>query len=133
MSWKKSTSKILCETHHFFKCTLSFLCQFLLFSSSTPIPKWRTCWMVPIKIHNIVMGGILCDAEIILLFNTSWLASLRTWCLALDFLSFSCSGYDLMLISKSHTLNCYSLLLKLILKTKTYKVVAGDCGCSICY
>ena len=77
--------KILRETHHFFKCALSFLCQFLLFSSSTPLPKWRTCWMVPIKIHNIVMGCILRDAEIILLFNTSWLASLRTWCLALDF------------------------------------------------
>ena len=26
-----------------------------------PLPKWRTHWMGPIKIHNIVMGGILCN------------------------------------------------------------------------
>ena len=47
--------------NHFFDCTPSFLCHFLLLSSSTPIAKQRTCWMAPIKIHIILMGGILCD------------------------------------------------------------------------
>ena len=60
---EKSTKKNLCERHHFFDCTPSFLYRFLLLSSSTPLPKWRTCWMAPIKIHNIAMGGILCDVE----------------------------------------------------------------------
>ena len=26
-----------------------------------PLSKWRTCWIVPIKIHHIAMEGILCD------------------------------------------------------------------------
>ena len=61
---EKSTKKNLCEGYHFFDCTLSFLCRFLLFSSSTPLPKWRTCcWMVPIKIHDIAMDGNLCDIK----------------------------------------------------------------------
>ena len=49
----------------------------------------------------------------ILQFNTSWLASLRTRYildLALVFSS-SCSGYDLTLIKRSHTLNLYSFFL----------------------
>ena len=33
--------------------------------------------------------------------------------------SFSCSGYDLTLIKKSHTLNLYSFLLKFLFKNKT--------------
>ena len=33
---EKSTQKKLCEGHHFFDCTPSFLCHFLLLSSSTP-------------------------------------------------------------------------------------------------
>ena len=28
---------------------------------SFPFPRWRTCWMVPIKIRNIAMGAILYD------------------------------------------------------------------------
>ena len=32
--------------------------------------------------------------------------------------SFSCSGFDLALIKRSHTLNCYQFLQKLLLKTK---------------
>ena len=60
---EKSTKKNLCEGHHFFDCTPSFLCHFLLLSSSTPLPKWHTCRMASIKIHNIAMGGILCDVE----------------------------------------------------------------------
>ena len=31
------------------------------FVYSLPFPKWRTCWMAPIEIHNIAMGSILCD------------------------------------------------------------------------
>ena len=60
---EKSTKKNLCERHHFFRCTPSRLSHFLLLSSSTLFRKWRTCWMTSIKIHNISMGGILCDME----------------------------------------------------------------------
>ena len=35
---EKSTLKNMCEGHHFFDCTSSFLCHFLLLSSSTPSP-----------------------------------------------------------------------------------------------
>ena len=59
---EKSTKKNLCERHHFFNCTPSLLCHFLLLSSSTLLPKWRTCGMTPMKIY-ISMGGILCDLE----------------------------------------------------------------------
>ena len=60
---EESTKKYLCEGHHFFDCTRPLLCHSLLLSSSTLLPKWLTCWMTPIKIHNIYMGGILCDIE----------------------------------------------------------------------
>ena len=46
-------------------------------------------------------------------------------------LSFSCSGYDLTLIKKSHRLNLNSFLQKL-LKTKAYNLVVGNC-CSSFY
>ena len=67
--------------------------------------------------------------ENLLQFITSWLASLRKWYYSRLFIiifSFSCSGCDLTLIRKRDTLNCYSLLLKLLLKTKTYKLVLGN-------
>ena len=54
--------------------------------------------------------------ENLLQFNTSWLAFLRTWYYFRLCFSFSCSGYDLTLIKKSHTLNYYSFLQKLLLK-----------------
>ena len=60
--------------------------------------------------------------ENLFLFNTSWLASLRTWYYFRLLFSLSCSGYDLMLITKSHTLNCYLLLLKFLLNTKSLLV-----------
>ena len=49
--------------HHFFNCTPSvlyviFCCLLHLFS---PLPKSSTWWIVPIKIHNIAMGGTLRD------------------------------------------------------------------------
>ena len=38
---------------------LSMSLFMLFFVYSLPLSKWRTCWMVPIKIHNIAMEGIL--------------------------------------------------------------------------
>ena len=115
----KSAQKNLCEGHHFFDGTLSFLCHFLLLSSSTPLPKWRICWMAPIKIQNIATGGILCDVE-----NMKFVCNLilavgicKSAILFKTFFSFSCSGYDVTLIIKSHISNCYSFLLK-FLKSK---------------
>ena len=65
---EKSTLKNLCEGHHFFDCTPSFLCYyfcfcfvcffFAFFVYSFHLPKWRTYWMAPIKIHDIVMDSI---------------------------------------------------------------------------
>ena len=66
---------------------------------------------------------VMSKNETILQFNTSWLASLRTWYYFRHFFGFSCSGYDLILIVKSHI--CF------LSKTKTYKLVVGDCGISI--
>ena len=68
---KESTYKNLCEGHHFFYCTPSFLCHFLFPSSSTTLPKWCAYWMATIKTH-IVMGFILYDVE------NMRVASLRT-------------------------------------------------------
>ena len=59
---EESTERNLCEALHFFDCMPSFLCHFLLPSSSTTLPKWRTYWMASTKAH-IAMGGILCDVE----------------------------------------------------------------------
>ena len=98
-----------------------------------PLPKWRTSWMTPVKIRNIAMGGILCDditseqSKMWESFNTSWSASLRT---GLCF-SFCCFVYDLILIKKSLTSNCYLFLQKFLLKTKIYKLAVGNCRSSI--
>ena len=82
---EESTLKNLGEGHHFFDCTCSFLCHFLLASLSATLPKCRTYRMAPKNIH-IAMG---------------------------------------------HTLNWYWFLLKFLSKTKTYKLVVGNCGSSI--
>ena len=52
---EKSTKKNLWERYHFFDCTPSLLCHFLLLSSSALFRNWGTCWMTPIKVHNISM------------------------------------------------------------------------------
>ena len=52
-----------------------------------------------------------------------WSASLETWYYFRLCFSFSCSGYDLTLIKKSHTRNCYLFSQKFLLKTKTYKLL----------
>ena len=84
--------------------SMSFFVAFFIYSF--PLPKWHNCTMA----H---MTGILCDNIMsdsrkyknLLQFNTSWLASLRTWyCFRVCF-SFSCSSYDLTLIRKRHTLS----------------------------
>ena len=130
MSYRKSAKKNL-------HCMSSFLCQFILISSSTAYPfpsdviaKW------PLWIY---IGGILCDVswvngrkhENLSKLNTSWLTSIRTWYYFKLCFSFSCSGYDLILIKKSHTLNCYSFLQKFLLEIKTQKLVIGYCDSSI--
>ena len=40
---------------------LLFMSFVAFFVDSLPLPKWRTCWMTSIKIHDIPTGGILCD------------------------------------------------------------------------
>ena len=40
---EKITLENLCERHHFFDCSHSLLCHFLLLSSSALLHKWRTC------------------------------------------------------------------------------------------
>ena len=57
---EKCTKKNLCEGHHFLTAHSPY---YAIFSSSTLLLKWRTCWMIPIKRHNISMGGILFDTE----------------------------------------------------------------------
>ena len=39
--------------------TKSFFVAFFFYS--LPFPKWHNCWMAPIRVHNIAMGGIRCD------------------------------------------------------------------------
>ena len=59
---EKIRRRILWGTSLFWLHTLlsmSFTVAF--FVISLPLPKWRTCWMVPLKIHNIAMVGILYD------------------------------------------------------------------------
>ena len=38
---------------------VTFFVAFFVYS--LPLSEWRTCWMVPIKRHNIAMGGTLRD------------------------------------------------------------------------
>ena len=91
------------------------------------------------KIHNIAFGPIVCDYIMserskiwkLMQFNTSWLASRRTWYYFRFCFGFIFSGYDLTLTKKSHALNFYSFLQRFLLKTKTYKLVVGNCGSSI--
>ena len=105
------------------------------FLFSSLLPKWRTCCMSPIKIRNISMGGMKkrddMENKNLMQFNNSWLASLKTWSYFRLLFSFGNSGYDFKLIIKRHTLNCYSFLLKFLLKTITYKLAVGNCGSSI--
>ena len=125
-------------TSLFFDCTLFFLWHFLLLSSSTPslfqydvpaewpLQQYITLWWLVFCVKKPWVNGRKYDS--LSQFNISWLAALRTWYYFGLRFSFSCSGYDLTLIKKSHTLNCYSFLQKFLLKTKTNKLVVGKCG-----
>ena len=84
----KSRKKNLCERHHL---------------------------MVPIKIHNIAMSHDIMS-KILLQFNTNWFAYLRTWYYFKFCFSSTCSCYDLTVIKKRHTLNCYLFLQKYLSK-----------------
>ena len=90
--------------HHLFWLQ-ALLCHYMLLYSSSPLPKWRTCWMAPIKIYNIAMVGILCNVENMKVSCNLILAGwhLQERDIILDFwtFSFSCPGYDLKLIIKS--------------------------------
>ena len=117
---KKVNTRICVKDNTFLTAPLlsmSFFVAFFVYS--LPLPKRRTCWMVTIKIRHIAMGDILRDDIMsersktwkFLQFSTSWLASLILFRLCF---SVSCSGYDLTLIKKSQTLNCYSFLQKIL-------------------
>ena len=41
--------------------SLSLFVAFFIYSF--PFPKWHTCWVAQINIHNIALGDILCDYE----------------------------------------------------------------------
>ena len=56
--------------------------------------------------------------ENLLQFYFSWLSALRTWYYFGLCFSFSCFFFDLTLIKKSHTLNCYLFLHNFLLKEK---------------
>ena len=59
---KKVHERICVRDITFFTARPPFYVTFYPFLClSLPLSKWRTCWMVPIKIHNIAMEGILCD------------------------------------------------------------------------
>ena len=136
--WKKYIDDFVWGTSLFWLhvlLSMSFFVAFFIYS--LPLLKWRTCWMAPTKIYNIAMGGILCDNimserskiwkyEYLLQFNTNWLVSLRTWYYFRLCFGFSCSGYDLSLIKKGHTLNCYPFVQKFFIRF--YKLVLGNCG-----
>ena len=84
--------------------------------------------MASVKIYNIAMGGILCDVENLKISCNFILAGrhLLERDIVLDFFRFSCSGYDLTLIIKSHIFNCYWFSVKFLLKIITYKFVVGN-------
>ena len=136
----RNTLKYLCEGHHFFDCTPFFLWHFCCFLCLRSLPYQVTHLMDGLSKdtkycygrYSVWMNGG--KYENLLQFNTSWLASLRTWYYNRLCFNFSCSGYDLTLIKKSHTLKWQPFLQKFLLKTRTYKLavlVFGKYGSSI--
>ena len=111
-----------------FDCTSSFLCHFMLLSLSSlslfPIDVLAECclqryiilqWLVFCVMIPWVNGR---KNDNLFQFNTSWLTYLGMWYYFRLCVRFSCSGYDLILIKNSHTLNCYSFFKKFLLKKK---------------
>ena len=65
--------------------SISFFIAFFVYFF--PYPKWSTCWMTPER-YKVLLWVLFCvmilwvngrKYENLLQFNTSWLASLRTW------------------------------------------------------
>ena len=115
--------------------SVSFFASFLFYSLPFPsdvLSEWLNTWY-QYGWYSVwwYYEWTVENEKISSLFNTSWLASLRTRYYFRLCFSFSCSGYDLTFITKSRTLNYYSFLQMLLLKTKSYKLVLGNCGSSI--
>ena len=86
--------------------------------------------------HDIAMGGILCDVENMKISCNLMLAGRHLWeCdIILDFFSLSCSGYDLTLIFKEPHIKLLFVFTKVLIKNKNLdKLVVGNCGSSIYY
>ena len=92
--------------------------------------------MAPIKMHNIAMGGILCDVENMKISCNLMLAGRHLWeCdIILDFFSLSYSGCDLTLIFKEPHIKLLFVFTKVLIKNKNLdKLVVDNCGSSIYY
>ena len=70
VSWETKKERLTCRKKYIgefaWRTSLFGLHAFLSFSVaffvfSFPFSNWSTCWMAPIKIHNIAMVGILHD------------------------------------------------------------------------
>ena len=132
---QKKVHRITCiRDINLFDCTSFFLRHFLLLLLSTPCPYPSEVFAEwPLQRYIILLWVVFCVITLWakgwkykndLQFNTSWLTSLRTWLCFIHCFSFSCSGYDGILIKKSLKLNCYLFLQKFLLKTKTYNSLA---------
>ena len=125
----------LCEGHHSFDSTPSFLCRFLSLSLSNTLPKSHTYWMAPIKIIILLWTAITsvwCQKyETLLQFDTSWLASLRTWHYFRLFWLQLFWLWPYINHKELHIKLLFVFTKKFLLKTKTYKLVVGNCGSSI--
>ena len=97
---------------------------FAFFVYSSTFPYIVLLWVIYCVMISWVNGR---KYENLLQFNNGWLASLRTWYYFILCFSSSWFGYYLTLIRNSHNITCYSYLQKFLLKTKTYKLVVGNC------
>ena len=120
----------MCEEHHFFDCTPSFLFLFCCFLCLLPPHSqvthllngsykdtqywygWYSMWWY----HEWTVEW-KSEYQNLLQFNTGWLASLRTWYYFRLCFSFSCK--------MSHTLNCYPFIQKPFIRF--YKFVFSNC------
>ena len=114
---EKSTQKNLSEGQDFFDCTPSFYVTLCCFHRLLPSPSQVTYLMNGRKYENLKFLVIL--YQLVSIYKNMIYFRLCY--------GFSCPGYDLTLIKKSHTLNFYSFLQKFFLKTKTCKLVVGNC------
>ena len=114
----------------------SFLCHFLSLLLYAPLPLqsdvlvewplWYVAMLLCVVFCVVISWVDGRKYENLSQFNTNWVASLRTWYYFSLCFSFSFSGYELTVIKKSHTLKCYSLLHKFLLKTQHYRLIVGN-------